>query len=352
MEQTTTRMAGCLRKSLRTISGFGLALSVSYQAAADMHADGDKQVLTGAIAGYSAGGMLSVLGEGLTAMARAEYPGSSLTYEPGNPAGGLVSMVAGKRPFSMQSPLELAAAMSGKPPFRRVYNSDDFSVVGQIVDGMAVQLVMRGEFLREHGITGFQGVADQQLPLRLSTSSRGNLIGQLLTKRILAYYGLNFKQVIARGGEVVYLPSRTSAEMLRNRKLDFMLLTAYTPSSRLIEMATATDIRLLSMPPGLRRELADEFGLRSATIPADSYSFLDADLPTLTIGFYLTAGNNTSNSDSYKMAKTLYQQFETLRGLHSAFMKFQPDMLIETGGLPLHPGAAAYYREVGLLPQD
>jgi len=327
-------------------------LMLGHQAsiAADTVAD-DGQPLDGAIAGYSAGGMISVLGEGLTAMVRAEYPGSSLTYEPGNPAGGLVKMVAGKRPFSLQTPLELNMAMAGESPFRRAYSSDDFSAIGQVIDGMAVQIIMRAGYLREHGISGLQEVADQHLPLRVSANLRGNLLGQVLTERVLEYYGLDFEKVIAQGGEVVYLPTRASADMIRNRKLDMVVTAAFTPSSRLIEIATATDIELLRMPPALITELSDEFGFKVVTIPADTYDFLDADLPTLTAGFLLTAGAKTSLEDAYKMARSLHQQFDMLRGLHPAFADFQPQMLVETGAIPLHPAAAAYYREVGLLPQ-
>jgi len=317
--------------------------------AADLAAD-DGLPLNGAIAGYSAGGMISMLGEGITSMVRAEYPGSSLTYEPGNPAGGLVKMVAGKRPFSLQTPLELNMAMAGEPPFRRAYSGDDFSAIGQVVQGMAVQIIMRAGFLREHGITGLQEVADQHLPLRVSANLRGNLLGQVITERILGYYGLDFEQLIAQGGKVVYLPTRASADMIRNRKLDMVVTAAFTPSSRLIEIATATDIELLRLPPALIAELSDEFGFEVVTIPAQTYDFLDADLPTITAGFLLTASARTSPVDAYKMARTLHQQFNTLRGLHPAFADFEPQMLVSTGAIPLHPAAAAYYREAGLLP--
>lgn len=351
MEYLTNRVCRYMAFSVSLVTVLLLLLLSSPFAIAAGPDEEGTPTLKGAIAGYSAGGMISMLGEGLTAMARAEYPGSSLTYEPGNPAGGLVKMVAGKRPFSMQTPLELAVAMAGDKPFRRAYSSADFSAVGLVVEGMAVQIIMRADFMREHGISDLQEVADQRLPLRLSANLRGNLLGQVLTERILGYYGMSFDQVIAQGGEVVYLPTRASAELIRNRKLDMVVTAAFTPSSRLIEIATATDIELLRMPPGLLAALAAEFGFQTMTIKAQTYPFLDADLPTLTTGFLLTAGNKTTDADAYKMARTLVRQFDMLRGLHPAFAGFEANMLVKTGSIPLHPGAAHYYREVGLLPQ-
>lgn len=329
---------------LRCLTGLLLIAFQSAFAAGD-----DKQTIDGAIAGYSAGGMISVLGEGLTAMVRAEYPGSSLTYEPGNPAGGLVKMVAGKRPFSLQTSLELAMAIAGDRPFRRAYTLDDVYAVGQVVDGMAVQVIIRAGFLRDHGITGLQEVADRQLPLRVSANLRGNLLAQVITERILNYYGLDFDQVVAEGGEVVYLPTRASSDMIRNRKLDMVVTASFTPSSRLIEIATATDIELLRMPADLITDLCNEFGFKRVTIPAETYDFLDADLPTLTAGFLLTAGPETSSADVYKMAGALHRQFDRLRGLHPAFASFAPEMLVNAGPIRLHPAAADYYRDAGLL---
>lgn len=310
-----------------------------------------QQVLRGAIAGYSAGGMISMLGEGLTAMVRAEFPGSSLTYEPGNPAGGLVKMVAGKRPFSIQTTLELAVARAGQRPFRRSYGDDELFAVGQFVEGMAVQLLMRADFLADHGVTSLQQVADQRLPLRLSANMRGNLLGQLVTERVLEHYGLNFEQVLANGGDVVYLPTRASAQMMRNRKLDMVLTASFLPSSRLIEIATATDIKLLPLPAELLSQMAAEFGFGTMVIPADTYTFLEADLPVLTTGFLLTAGKQTAVEEAYMMARSLHRQFDLLRGLHPAFASFEPQMLLKTGKVGLHPGAAAYYQEAGLLSE-
>jgi len=310
----------------------------------------DNPVLGGAIAGYSAGGMISMLGEGLTAMVRAEYPGSSLTYEPGNPAGGLVKMVAGKRPFSIQTSLELAVARAGEPPFRRSYGADELLAVGQFVEGMAVQVLMRADFLRDYQVDNLQQVADQGLPLRVSANMRGNLLGQLVTERVLSHYGLSFKQVLANGGDVVYLPTRASAQMMRNRKLDMVLTASFLPSSRLIEIATATDIRLMSLPTELLDAMVDEFGFGTMVIPAETYSFLKTDLPALTTGFLLTAGQKTSHEDAYMMARSLHRQFDLLKGLHPSFARYEPNMLLRTGDLALHAGAAAYYREAGLLP--
>ncbi|HAC33176.1 MAG TPA: hypothetical protein DCF45_01525 [Gammaproteobacteria bacterium] len=332
------------------IRGLALIAALIFASSVDAR-DADMQPLHGAIAGYSAGGMISALGEGLTAMVRAEFPGSSLTYEPGNPAGGLVKMVAGKRPFSIQTPMELAIAQRGEKPFRRAYSAGtegDFTAIAQIVEGMAVQVLMREGFFSEHRISDFQQVIDRQLPLRVSANIRGNLLGQVLTERILNYYGLSYEQLRHSGGEVVYLATRASADLMRNRKLDMVVTAAFLPSARLIEIATATDIRLLYLPPDLVATLADEFGFTTMTIPADTYPFLHRDLPSMTTGFLLTAGRETGFNVAYQMARSLHRQFDQLRQLHPAFADFEPEMLLRTAGIPLHPGAQAYYKEAGL----
>ena len=58
------------------------------------------------IAGYSSGGQVSVFGEGVVDAVRRTYSGSSIIYEPGNPAGALEYLKSERRPFALVSTVE------------------------------------------------------------------------------------------------------------------------------------------------------------------------------------------------------------------------------------------------------
>jgi uncharacterized protein len=54
----------------------------------------------------------------------------------------------------------------------------------------------------------------------------------------------------------------------------------------------------------------------------------------------------------YQLVKTVFENLDTLRTRHPALRNLTPEELIQGLQAPLHPGAARYYREAGLLPPE
>lgn len=314
----------------------------------------EDEGLHATIAGYSAGGMLGVVGEGLTTAVRREYPGSSIVYEPGNPAGGFMKLIRGQREFALQTPAEIRAAQQGLPPYRKPLANAQFSVVARVVRDMALQIVAREEFVREHGVrdlADLAALAARGVPVRISLNQRGNVLSQLMMGALFEQVGLTVEAIERAGGAAYYLPSRASADLMRNGRLDLFLTAGFVPSSLLTELAVGTDIALLPLPAAQRDLLRRRLDMEPYHLAAGSYAFLDSGLDTLSASFLLLGGPGTSFEQGYRMARALHRQFDYFRGLHPVFAAFQPGMLAESGGFALHPGARAYYREAGLLPE-
>ncbi|PHR92512.1 MAG: C4-dicarboxylate ABC transporter substrate-binding protein [Blastopirellula sp.] len=64
--------------------------------------------------------------------------------------------------------------------------------------------------------------------------------------------------------------------------------------------------------------------------------------------FLLVAGVNTPDDVVYKMVKTLHANKAGLVASHKAFNGFQPDAMARDLGIPIHPGAAKFYKEIGI----
>ena len=56
---------------------------------------------------------------------------------------------------------------------------------------------------------------------------------------------------------------------------------------------------------------------------------------------------------AYAVVKSLFDQFDNFRKLHPAFRFLNPEQMMQSTTLPLpiHPGAAKYFREVEYLLQ-
>lgn len=302
------------------------------------------------IAGYSASGMLGAIGDSLSEMVRREYPGSSVVYEPGSPAGALMLVAQGLRPFAVHTPTELRLALAGAPPFPRALGIGEVLPVARLAQDFLVQVYAREGFFAEHGINNLAEVARRHLPLRVSTNPKGNLMGQAMSRMVLEHFGLTYDQIAADGGRVVYLSTRPSNDLMRNGQLDLVITAGFAPSSTVSELSHGTPLRFIPLPDDLVSRMCHELDMEPGVLPAGTYSFLKQDLHVPSASFLVSAGAHTSEQEVYQLARALYRQFDFYRGLHPSFAHLDPSMLAKTGDYPRHPGAERWYREVGVLP--
>ena len=64
---------------------------------------------------------------------------------------------------------------------------------------------------------------------------------------------------------------------------------------------------------------------------------------------YLNAGTQVSNEDAYRMAKALYDNWKQLQKDYGPLRGTKQAKLAPANNpIPYHPGAAKYYKEVGI----
>lgn len=302
------------------------------------------------IAGYSATGMLGIIGDGLTEMVRREYPGSSVVYEPGNPAGSLMLVAQGARSFGVHSLTELRLALSGAPPFPRALQAGEVLPVARLAQDFLVQVYAREGYFAEQGIRSLEEIAQRRLPLRVSTNPKGNLMGQAMSRLVLEHFGLTYSKIEAWGGRVIYLPTRPSNDLMRNGQLDLVITAGFAPSSAISELSHGTPLRFIPLPDELVKRMCQELDMEPAVLRAGTYTFVKEDLHVPAASLIVSAGADTSEQEAYQLARALYRQFDFYRTLHPSFAGLKSDMLARTGVYRRHPGAERWYREVGLVP--
>lgn len=328
---------------------FFLATASCSTGAAPVHDDGVPINLT--LAGGAAQGMFAVLGEAVTEAVRRQYPGSALVYEPGNNAGSLLKMLRGDVALSMYATGELNAALKGEAPFREAYSMSDFGVVARLINGIIGYVVAREDFMERYDIHDLEGLAARKPPLRLSTNQRGNLSTVLHGRAVLGAYGIDEQTIKRWGGKDYHLPNSTSFELLGEGRLDMVITLGLHPEARLLMAAREARLALLPIGQAQLTRVMRELHSGSGVIPAKTYDFLASDYVGPELPGGIAAGSRTDPLVTYKIAKALHQQFAYLQSVHPSLAKLDPGMLVDVGAYPLHPGARAYYEEVGLLPR-
>jgi hypothetical protein len=166
---------------------------------------------------------------------------------------------------------------------------------------------------------------------------------ELNSRAILSAAGLSYKDL----GKVEYLPFAESVDLMKNRQLNATLQSAGLGVASLKDLSTSTDITVVSVP----KEIVDKIGppFIAVTIPANTYSGQDKDVPTAAVVNYLVTSSAVSDDLAYQMTKLIFESLPELANAHVA----GKDIKLETAAIgspvPLHPGAIRYFREKGLI---
>lgn len=85
-------------------------------------------------------------------------------------------------------------------------------------------------------------------------------------------------------------------------------------------------------------------------IPAGTYPGQDEDIPTFGVKCLIVVNASMDDETAYKFAEAIATHVDELASAHAAMTDMKdPDFLCNNIPIELHPGAAAYYKEAGML---
>ena len=148
--------------------------------------------------------------------------------------------------------------------------------------------------------------------------------------------------------KVEYLSFAESVNLMKNRQLDATLQSAGLGVASIRDLASAIKIVVVPIPADVVGKVGDA-AYQPASIPAGTYSGQDAAVATAAIPNFLVTHSGVSDELAYQMAKALYANLGTLQSTHNAAKSIKRDNALTGMPVPLHPGAARYYKEVGVM---
>jgi len=162
---------------------------------------------------------------------------------------------------------------------------------------------------------------------------------------ILNAHGITFDDM-----KVDYIDFNEVAQRLIDGQIDAGFTTAGFPTSSIINIATKRDIILIPISAEKIKELTDAIPYYGATvIPGGLYKGVDEDVPALATPALWICDANLPPTLVYKMTKALWENREILEKVHSQGKNVTIETAIDGIGVPLHPGAELYYKEIGLI---
>ncbi|MGX5733772.1 TAXI family TRAP transporter solute-binding subunit [Bosea thiooxidans] len=165
---------------------------------------------------------------------------------------------------------------------------------------------------------------------------------ELNARAILAAAGLSYKDL----GKIEYLPFAESVELMKNRQLDATLQSAGLGVASLRDLATSVEITVVEVPAATVEKAGSPF--IKATIPANTYTGQSAPVQTAAVVNYLVTHEGVKEDLVYQMTKAMYENLGDLAAAHAAGKAIKLESALEGMPVPLHPGAARYFKEKGL----
>ena len=147
------------------------------------------------------------------------------------------------------------------------------------------------------------------------------------------------------------LKAAEQSAALCDNQIDAMIYTVGHPSGSIQEATTACDSVLVNVNgPAIDKLIAENAYYRKATIPGGMYRGTDEDVTTFGVGATFVTSADVSEEAVYTVVKAVFDNFDDFRGLHPAFANLDPKEMATAGlSAPLHPGAAKYFKEKGLI---
>lgn len=167
---------------------------------------------------------------------------------------------------------------------------------------------------------------------------------QLNSKKILDAAGIPYKDF----AKVEYLSYAESVELMKNRQLDVTLLSSGAGVAALRDLATSQKVVFLAIPEDIVKKINDPaYGV--GVIPANTYPGQSYDVSTIAVQNFLVTREGVSTDTVYKMTKSMFENLDQMVAAHAAAKAINKEKAISSLPAPLHPGAAKYYKEAGLL---
>jgi uncharacterized protein len=192
------------------------------------------------------------------------------------------------------------------------------------------------------GITDLSQIRQKRWPVRILTAGIG-----ADSAAILSYFGLSRQTIEAAGG-------RVGNSLADRENFDIAIggggAMTTAPEWRIwTEISQRFDLNFIPLPDDLLAKLAQQGEQERGVIPAGLYRGIERPIPTVVrTGTVIYGRADMPDDFAYIVAKAMDEQQQLLQWRHLNF-SYNIHTVWNGNEVPLHPGAARYYKEKGYM---
>jgi len=307
------------------LSTFAVAVCFAVPAAADQ-----VTFMTG-----PQGGSWIPLGGALKGMWEKSVPGLQITQTPGAGIANVRGVDEGKAHIGFGNSSTTVDGLEGRPPYpKKVTN------VCQVANlyPQYFQVVA----LADSKINSYADLKGKSVV----TQPKGNT-AELLTGEILKLNGLNYQSLSKINFQAAYTDA---VSMMKDGHVQVFTLGTTAPASAVMDLASARDVMLVPVDDKTMGQLKKANpGYNRLIIKAGTYPKQSKDVPVIGYSTHVVAACDLPENTVYQMTKAMAANVDAMAAVVKAIEGIKPrDMALDIG-VPLHKGAAKFYKEAGAI---
>ncbi len=259
--------------------------------------------------------------------------GVKANSELGGALSNLVQISQGPQNMGLTFAATAPMAYEGKKPFP-----------APVKDFCAIQLLQRSAFTALVTVdSGVKTAADLK-GKTFSGQAVGNM-SQVALADFLAVNDMSDKDLdLAVGGQ------QFGADGVKDRRfVGFAAMTGW-PSPPMLDAATSVPVTFIPIDDATFEKVkARNSGYARTEIPAGSYPGQDEAIPSFGTFSMLLMNPNTPVEDQEFVTKLVHENWDGLKATTSSVKWLTPEAAAKVPGVPLCPGAKAYWKAIGAL---
>jgi TRAP transporter TAXI family solute receptor len=253
----------------------------------------------------------------------------------------------GKAEVAMSNVATSVWAMNGQELYAGKKATHIRSLIGGL-NPVYMAMMVRNDYINKTGNDTMEKIFTSGKPVRIVMKPQGSNVPPTVDI-ILAAYGLDRAKIKAQGGEIIQVDTAQIPDVVREGRADVLLDTVLKGHPMITEVSLTGDVRFVDLSEKARAALAKN-GVKPAQFPQ---WFKGQSGPTwgADFGTQLIARDDLPDDVAYTIVKTFIEKRDDLVKAYPAFGAFDPKEAADpsNNGIPLHPGAARYYKEKGLM---
>jgi TRAP transporter TAXI family solute receptor len=242
-----------------------------------------------------------------------------------------------------QNAMSATVGLEGKPAFSAVsalMATKKYAFVAQIVNN---------DFIKKTGYTSLREVVENKYPARICAEPIGSSDYVSLIY-MLDILGSSVEEIESWGGSVTFTGGSACCDMLQDGQADIMVGHMTDSSSSIVELCMSSDVQAYSVDQGIIDGLIER-GYATVMIPKGTYNRFTEDTPSATQASSKIVPSAMSNELAYALTKILCENKDALGEELTGYRGLTYKEMVDTNAtvVPLHPGAIAYYQDIGVL---